>query len=363
MSTFSSRGWGVICLDTRAFRLTRSTRETFGCIPKSRHGFWDISASRADVEDASVWHAAFSRSKAAWAQEAVLHDDDDYEASMYDSEETDNDVDESNIVVDVNEGFQVDESEPNHILIEGDLQEDALSLIEPPMEHENTTMVSLHPTDATQPGTSPRRRAPVKIMSGRADNRGISPDEVSESKVPRCAVMHTSERDVRFLQNPMVNPTVVLQRPLMQNLPPNLQWLDRFDRLNMFGQIPELGIVLVATQTGRVALLTLTRMASTKQLAFRLDALLPFQSQENEGCRPDVPLLGMAFGPIQGREMMPSGESGSSGTSDREESWRGIESSRRYRLMLTYYDHTVLSYEIERLSTAASIEKDQLLAL
>lgn len=61
----------------------------------------------------------------------------------------------------------------------------------------------------------------------------------------------------------------------------------------------------------------------------------------------------MAVGPIQGREMIPAGEErdgGGSGGGEggAGEKWRAVESSRRYRLMMVYYDHTVLSYEIWR---------------
>ena len=31
-----------------------------------------------------------------------------------------------------------------------------------------------------------------------------------------------------------------------------------------------------------------------------------------------------------------------------KEKWRAVERFRRYRLLMTYYDHTILSYEIWR---------------
>ncbi len=83
-------------------------------------------------------------------------------------------------------------------------------------------------------------------------------------------------------------------------------------------------------------------------MGFRVDWLLPLKSQEDKGQRPESPLLGMAVGPIQGREMTPADEEVGSGGGGAGEKWRAVESSRRYRLMMVYYDHTVLSYEIWR---------------
>lgn len=367
----------MICLDTRAFRLTQGPQETFGCVPECRKGIWDISGSRADVRDASIWHAGFSRFTAVrethnGAQPSANSDD---AASLDDSEGTDGDIDEPDWFIDTDEEDHEDGSESNTVLVDDDSESGTPSLAEQQMIYESMTSVSLNHNDviqeiagsdhgAAQFGTSPPCRPSGKVWPERTETCVATPDKLSEPRLPRCAIIYTSETDIRFLQDPMKGPTVAFQQPLTQNLPPNLQWLDRFDRLNILAQIPELGIVAVATQTGRIALLTLTRMTMTKHLAFRLDTILPLRSQEDEGRRPDVPLLGLAIGPIQGREMtLASIESDGLKSDDRRESWRGVESSRRYRLMLTYYDHTVLSYEIGRPSTAASSTEDELLVL
>ena len=168
----------------------------------------------------------------------------------------------------------------------------------------------------------------------------------------------------------------------------------------MMQYIPELGIVIIATQIGRCAICTLTKKSDTGTPGFRVDWILPTKEQEKNGLRPQATLLGIAAGPVQGRQIdeeeSSSDESESSfeaeelhtnhstgssseGSSISEsnllqgrkhhlpssrsrplpmrpnhhifpkaESWQGIENSRRYRLMLTYYDQTVLTYELWR---------------
>lgn len=350
-----------MCLDTHAFRLTKSTREAFGCVPDRQRGLCNISASRADVEDASIWHASFSKVAADPLTPSVaplveFYDDQDDE-EMYDSEEIDSELDESLLAEP-----DVVESEPFASPNQDDDTE-ASPGTEHLMIEEPSALGSLNDEVATQAATS-SPRPPFTAFLKQNEVSITAPVKVPEFRGPRCAVIHTSEVDIRFLPRPMEDPSVLFQHPLLQRLPPHLQWLDRFGRLNMLAQIPELGIVAVATQTGRVALLTLTRMECTKDLAFRLDAIVPFHSQEIAKHRPDMPLLGIAIGPIQGRELMRGdGESGSSHGRCQDESWRGVESSRRYRLMLTYYDHTVLSYELERPSKATNSTQDPLLAL
>ncbi len=217
------------------------------------------------------------------------------------------------------------------------------------------------------------------------------------------------------------------------------------DRLNMMQYIPELGIVVIGTQIGRVAVCTLTKKGAEGPFGLRVDWILPFEFQEKTRERPLTHLLGIAVGPVQGHHISrPSlvcgdedddddmddkwlrdrvdedgvsttfdpevirirrGSSSSTSTNDdlqnstntharpsrtkprptaaaasktgkrrrspplnwrsvkqawpsrseateanpiKDESWRGIDYSRRYRLMLTYYDQTVMTYELSR---------------
>ncbi len=114
------------------------------------------------------------------------------------------------------------------------------------------------------------------------------------------------------------------------------QALTHYNRLNMVNTIPELALVLIASQVGRVALLTITRPVYKSavlfgSVAFRVDLVLPFRTEEkNELVRPNNGLLGIAVSPMQGTR------------------GRNKMEPKRFRLMMHYYDHTILSYVISR---------------
>jgi len=145
------------------------------------------------------------------------------------------------------------------------------------------------------------------------------------------------------------SPTIYLDDPLEQAMPVELRHhLQRHDRLNLYTQIPQMGVVLVGSQAGRVAVLTLHQLepkpfdpeAIGPVYTMRLDHLLPFSSQEQRKQRPTQPLVGLAASPLQGS--------------------RGTGSSARCRIMLLYQDHTILSYEIVR-EDVGGAESDLLL--
>ena len=95
----------------------------------------------------------------------------------------------------------------------------------------------------------------------------------------------------------------------------------------MLFQIPELGLVLIGNQVGRVGILSMTRWEEQKQSGYRIEAILPLKEEEERGIRPRKALLGMAVGPVQGMER---------------------KGASRWRLLMYYCDHTILSYEISR---------------
>ncbi|KAJ5887655.1 hypothetical protein N7495_007696 [Penicillium taxi] len=76
------------------------------------------------------------------------------------------------------------------------------------------------------------------------------------------------------------------------------------DRFNMVKSIPELGIVVAATQKGRAAIISLT-WHKDFGYSFRTDWITPFASQERKGERPLAPLQGIAVCPMQGFETPP----------------------------------------------------------
>lgn len=139
--------------------------------------------------------------------------------------------------------------------------------------------------------------------------------------------------------------------------------------------VPELSMVVVASQQGRAAIFRLTQNEAGYMM--RLDDMLPREpndavrsgtnAEDEPQVRPRSALLGIAVGPIQGREFGRSRRNSENNTavgsdsdddvSNRQETsevwarkkrgvWRGLERRRRYRLMMVYNDGSILSYEL-----------------
>ncbi|KAG8421203.1 hypothetical protein J3458_003099 [Metarhizium acridum] len=115
-------------------------------------------------------------------------------------------------------------------------------------------------------------------------------------------------------------------------------------RLNMVAHIPELCLVVIGSPIGRVLLVTPTRLvnpieklAGVLHYGLRVDWVLPRQSDEAVFRVSKRPLHGMAIGPVQ--------EDGVLGGVDET---RRVAVPRRYRLMLHYRNHDILTYEISR---------------
>ena len=171
-----------------------------------------------------------------------------------------------------------------------------------------------------------------------------------------CPILHASVRNVYLLQpsskqleqdSAFVPPMVGLANPLRQTIHQQIEYLRIFERLNMNAYIQSLGIVVLASQKGRALVLSLTKLTRTahypkemqRQLqdrhksktnfCMRVECILPFEHQEKANQRSCYPLHGIAVGPLQGSEDVKP-------------------ESRRWRLMMTYQDHSILSYEIGR---------------
>ena len=337
LTTPATRGWGVLCLDLRSFRLTKGALETYGCEPKAHPAGWDISASRNYVKNAynlPPVSAGFSSVPAPVLPFGMVYETElqaGLPLELDDEDWVDGDVeDNDDLGMDLTpySGLQDFSSNPLPITAETQIVYNVIPVIE-------FTTKGPHATNCR--GTDEDRTGDPSMST--------SPPPTS---LP-FSILQTTASDIVFRSSALRATSVLLRYPLAQNIRSKLHWLTNHDRLNMTSQVPELGLVLVASQIGRVALLTLTRMRGTKHLAFRLDCILPSKDQEERGERPMVPLLGMAVGPIQGRECKAeSGGDGCSPDGRGEEAWRLVEGSRRYRLMLYYSDHTVLSYELSR---------------
>ncbi|KAI4231523.1 MAG: hypothetical protein LQ349_005561 [Xanthoria aureola] len=178
-------------------------------------------------------------------------------------------------------------------------------------------------------------------------------------------VLRTTRHDVRLLK--MLHTTtgtptqttslrsaseVLCRSVLDQDLHPDDLHLRRLQRLNMVHQVPELNLVIIGDQMGRVAVLSITRRkaqtgyGTLDDFGFRVEAFLPPKSQEDQGQRPRTDLLGVAVGPVQGHEQQR--EDLLDAAAGEHLKRRRIIRSRPYRIILYYLDHTVLSYEITR---------------
>ncbi|KAI9832565.1 MAG: hypothetical protein M1819_004355 [Sarea resinae] len=406
-STESRRGWGVLCIDPRSFRATRTIRETFGCKPELIKGAWDITASRQEVRDTSIWHSGWSGLNPSIPGDIVdVVDDEDDDEENYGDGDIEDDGDNDNEIDVAPEFFLLDQLSESSTLPSPNLNSQILALDNDyaAEEQHSPSSISTASTTTFSPPT-PRRSTltPTTFPTSSQQNEPLP-----------FSILHTTETDLRFVSRPPLRsrPTIAAQAPLLQRLPPALQHLDQIDRLNLLVQIPELGVVVVGSQIGRVVVLRLTRYTDMKgkkaskkkkdngprgqkeedvlggintpwgdgtdQEAFRIDRILPFRSQEAQGQRPDVPLLGISAGPIQGREIRvratnagkrkrgleddddeddsdDAGDDTSEGSDESRgqgrgdgEAWRAVEGTRRYRLLLHYYDNSVLSYELGR---------------
>ncbi|EHK24816.1 uncharacterized protein TRIVIDRAFT_61576 [Trichoderma virens Gv29-8] len=115
-------------------------------------------------------------------------------------------------------------------------------------------------------------------------------------------------------------------------------------RLSMVFHVPELSLVVVGSPTGRVLCVTPTKLRSPVASktagmwhhGLRVECVLPRLSEE-QACRPVLrPLHGLAVGPVQDDDRL-YGDRTSRATAP-----------KRYRLMLHYRNHDILTYEITR---------------
>ncbi|QIX01829.1 hypothetical protein AMS68_007346 [Peltaster fructicola] len=161
-----------------------------------------------------------------------------------------------------------------------------------------------------------------------------------------CPILHASVRNIYLLQPTQSAhwrpPFLGIAAPLKQSIEVQHHTLNMFDRLNMSVYIAALGVVVIASQKGRAIVLALTKLDGSAQYpaelaslgsktnyTMRIDAVLPFDSQEKLNQRPFSPLHGIAASPLQGTEDLS-------------------DEKKRWRLLLMYQDQSVLSYEIAR---------------
>jgi len=160
----------------------------------------------------------------------------------------------------------------------------------------------------------------------------------------KFAIIRTYQYDVELIPPTKSMPRTICKNIVKHTTQPALHgFLGHFERLCFLIPIPELSLLIAGSQAGRAALITLTRpeipSSNGPVVNFRLDRILPCRKEEEEGLRPNLLLYGLAVAPLQASS---------------ERAGRG----RRWRLILHYYDHTILSYELSR-----DVETNDLLVL
>ena len=127
-----------------------------------------------------------------------------------------------------------------------------------------------------------------------------------------------------------------------------------YDRHCFHTQVPELGIFIIASPLGRAAIFSLTKVRQPGvnnksnheyKYSFRQEYILPFGKDEENKilslAETVARLVGVAVGPVQGAFNQPGERHRSS------EDLSGLR-EKKWRLLMYYTDHTVLSFELSR---------------
>lgn len=363
-------GWGIMFLDKRSFIAQDTLQDALGLddseLPpdsKSDMRIWDLSKTLRHLPDYSN---AFSEVRSKLSRNTVIvsatqansnassntatpelgssiastHEQNTAEASA----DEDDDVEEPGVILD-----PTAHSTPQ--------QADSDSVVDNQSEHDGEMWSDLD--DSEGEGTEDSVSHTAYYSGERIC--GNAPQFVRTTNLCEdlpCPILHASIRNVYLLQpsrqrlspdQPFMPPMVGMAAPLKQSILADHRGLNMFDRMSMHAYIPTLGVVVLASQKGRAIVLSLARVPQSMRYpdeidsslgqktnyTLRAECVLPFKSQEKAGQRPFSPLHGIAVGPIQGTEN------------------RTKSGKTRWRLMMMYQDHSILSYELRRAKTAA----------
>ncbi|KAF7514360.1 hypothetical protein GJ744_000130 [Endocarpon pusillum] len=455
-------GWTVLALDPSSFQVVDTQEELCGAAAEydNSSGCFNITQSLHRVPGHDRSFAAGSAVSPTTSDDSIsdsdligILDDDNASSDYYDEEE------EEDIFQDIIAGGISFHIEASNSIGPGSMDPDSQS---------NTDEYSHGEDDGSTETESESEDGMVSGSLMRIDSQlsQVNPDGAEKVKMHHSGMLPAFQPPLHKPKSPMI-PTLHLSASHLRlfdasnpgealiycSEPLSFQWpmyhatRPEIDRLNLMQYIPELGIVVIGTQIGRVAVCTLTKKGTKGSFCLRVDWILPFESQEKSRERPLTHLVGIAVGPVQGHHISrPSSvcgdgddgddgddmedswlrdridEDGVSTTFDpevirirrdsssststiddlrnsnnnhirpsrtetrqtaaaakankrrrsppldwrsvkqawpsrsetteanpiKDESWRGIDYSRRHRLMLTYYDQTVMTYELSR---------------
>lgn len=367
-------GWGIMFLDTRSFVAQDSIQEALGLgddeLPpdtKNDPRVWDLSKTLRHLPDVSnafreprlmkgpmtpvreVSQSTTGPSSGASSplntQTAVTSNLTAVLASVLEQAAQEESADEEDAGVPLDPGVIPDHSDPDPNPDTG----------ESPSEDQELVDVEMWSDDEGSDGEGTEDSISQTAYYGGQRICGNVPQFVRGTDLCEdlpCPVLHASIRNVYLLQpsmqrlrqnDPFMPPLFGMAAPLKQSIQAEYSALNSFDRLNMHAHIPTLGVVVLASQKGRAVIMSLARISQNIELpadidpqlglktnfTLRAECVLPFESQERAGQRPFTPLHGIAVGPIQGTES-------------------SSDHLKRWKLMMMFQDHSILSYEIRR---------------
>ncbi|KAJ5375561.1 Ribonucleotide reductase transcriptional regulator CRT10 [Penicillium concentricum] len=388
------RGWFVLPLHPRRVQQHRYKFDACGCEPQPKimngRMVFDVSHTADDV---------IARSNRA-AQKV----DDEEDASISSLFLPDDIFSDSSVHTESRP--QRPRSEHNHTTLE------ASGTISPAAASDS---IDIRAEVSQDHEVTPPRQS-VRVKRGitnlvEEENEQFGEDSVVDVDVLKCFVshpcnprffpiLHFSGNNITLDPYPLDHGSRTLSRSPLQSLV-EYSMFSSCDRLNLVKYLPELGIVIAASQAGGVAIITLTWQEEIGH-TFRLDWLLPFPTQEGDDECPTPPLMGLAASPMPGFEIPPDvpcipwdinpndrmrfnhrllnpdktepcvanpPERGASSPSEPDpctkepnltipethayasdiyqphEAWHGYHPSRHYRLLLLFSDLSVMSYE------------------
>ncbi|OBT67581.1 hypothetical protein VE03_03834 [Pseudogymnoascus sp. 23342-1-I1] len=312
------QGWGVVVLDDKFGCGAKGVEEAFGCAPAEEEGQWNISRSIAEVRGERVGaREQRAQNFFAWGYGAGdgfdIGEVEEVDLGLYWGDL----LDEDGMDEDGDEEFDGDQ-DFNADLDDGDDDEEE--------EEEEES--------SSSPANSPHEPAPVPVPPGHL-------------------ILHLN-RHALTLYPQTGRPTFcspVLRQDYSHAPPPFAHPMEFYNRLNMAVPIPGLSCVVVGCQVGRVGVVKVTKGGAREwrggrggrngevvpAATMRLESILPFAGQEGQGReRPTTGMHGVAVSPMP--EWLPGVEGDEGGGGRRR---RGV---KRWRVMIQYWDLSVLSY-------------------
>ena len=159
---------------------------------------------------------------------------------------------------------------------------------------EHSQLVELHPWFGSQEllGFPPEEWGPVE------------PQEEDWFLRDGSSILRTYETDFELRPFEDGGIGIMYEHPMTQTRRPTLGPARlAMERLGTLLLVPELSLVVGASMSGRIALVTLTRQEPVDVVlglkrGFKIEAILPTEQDEDKNMRPLCPLYGVAVGPL-----------------------------------------------------------------